>query len=300
MKDFMKFKGLFWALILCAITFNVNANDIDFKVKASQLKNDTIFLGYYYNGKPYVQDTIKLDKSGRGQLSKEKELKEGSYIMYFHGSKYFDMIIGKDKNISIEIKDTLSLPESVVMKGASETIDFHKYALKLKSSQQLNSKLGEQLKATEDSLTRVKLQAEAKAIYESVNITRDSLIEAYPSSMLSVFLNGVKIPEYVVDESVPDSLRPMHRYLFEKEHYLDNLDLSDARIIRTSYLPSTIDSYLNTKLFQISDSIIPPVVKLVERSRKNEECFRVVLNHCMNYAINSKIMGMENLMVTLG
>ena len=156
MKDFMKFKVVLLALMLGVFAFNANANDFDFKVKASQLKNDTIFLGYYYNGKPYVQDTIRLDKNGRGQLSSEKELKEGAYIMYFHGSKYFDMIIGKDKNISIEIKDTLSLPESVIMKGASETIDFHKYALKLKSSQQLYSKLGEQLKATEDSLTRLK------------------------------------------------------------------------------------------------------------------------------------------------
>jgi thiol-disulfide isomerase/thioredoxin len=300
MKDFMKFKGLFGALILCAITLNVNANDIDFKVKASQLKNDTIFLGYYYNGKPYVQDTIKLDKSGRGQLSKEKELKEGSYIMYFHGSKYFDMIIGKDKNISVEIKDTLYLPESVVIKGAGETVDFHNYALKLKSSQKEYNNLLEELKTTEDSLKKVEIQAQAKAIYEAVNATRDSLIEAYPSSMLSIFLNGIKSPEYVVDESIPDSLRPMHRYLFEKEHFLDNLDLSDERIIRTSYLPSTLDNYLNTRLFQVSDSIIPPVIKLVERSRQNKDCFRVVLNHCMNYAINSKIMGMENLMVTLG
>lgn len=300
MKGFMKFKGLFGALIMCAITLNVNANDIDFKVKASQLKNDTIFLGYYYNGKPYVQDTIKLDKSGRGQLSNEKELKEGSYIMYFHGSKYFDMIIGKDKNISVEIKDTLSLPESVVIKGAGETVDFHNYALKLKSSQQLYSKIGEQLKAAEDSLTKVNLQAQAKVIYDSVNATRDSLIEAYPGSMLSIFLNGIKIPEYVVDESIPDSLRPMHRYLFEKEHYLDNLDITDARIIRTPYFPSTLDTYLNNKLFQISDSIIPPVIKIVERSRKDSDCFKVVLNHCMNYAINSKIMGMENLMVELG
>ena len=241
-----------------------------------------------------------MDKNGRGVLSDKEELKEGAYIMYFHGSKYFDMIIGKDKNISVEIKDTLSLPESVVIKGASETVDFHKYALKLKSSQKLYSKLGEQMKVTEDSLAKVKLQEEAKAIYNSVNTTRDSLIDAHPSSMLSIFLNGIKVPEYVVDESVPDSLRPMHRYLFEKEHYLDNLDLSDARVIRTSYFPSTLDTYLNNKLFQISDSIIPPVVKLVERSRANEECFRVVLNHCMNYAINSKIMGMENLMVTLG
>jgi thiol-disulfide isomerase/thioredoxin len=92
----------------------------------------------------------------------------------------------------------------------------------------------------------------------------------------------------------------MHRYLFEKEHFLDNLDFADERTLRTSFLPSTIDNYLSTKLFQINDSIIPPVIKLVERSRKNNECFRVVLNHCMNYAINSKIMGMDNLMVELG
>ena len=303
MKGFMRYKSVLLAFIFGVFAFNASAKqvgDYEIKVKATQLKNDTIFLGYYYNGKPYIQDTIRLDKSGRGVLSREKELKEGSYIMYFHGSKYFDMIIGKDKNISVEIKDTLSLPESVVIKGASETVDFHKYALKLKTSQVLYNKIGEQLKATEDSLAKVNLQEQAKAIYKSVNATRDSLIDAYPASMLSIFLSGIKTPEYVVDESIPDSLRPMHRYLFEKEHFLDNLDFSDARTLRTSYLPSTIDNYINTRLFQISDSIIAPVVKLVERSRANDECFRVVLNHCMNYAINSKIMGMENLMVTLG
>ena len=298
----MKFKMLLLAfaigvLNLCAANID---SKVKFTVKAKQLKSDTIYLGYYYNGKPYVQDTIRLDKNGRGELSNKKELKEGAFIMYFHGTKYFDLLIGKDKNINVEIKDTLSLPESVVITGASESVDFHNYALKLKSSQQSYSKIGEQLKNTEDSLAKVNLQAQAKAIYESVNATRDSLIEANPGTMLSIFLNGIKTPEYVVDENIPDSLRPMHRYLFEKEHFLDNLDFSDERTLRTSFLPSTIDNYLSTKLFQINDSIIPPVIKLVERSRKNNECFRVVLNHCMNYAINSKIMGMDNLMVELG
>lgn len=298
----MKFKVLFLVLVfgLGALSAFGAKSDYKIKVSAPQLKNDTIYLGYYYNGKPYVQDTIKLDKRGVGVLESEKELKEGSYIMYFHGSKYFDLIIGKDKNFSVEIRDTLSLPESVLIKGARETVDFHNYAFRLKSSQQLYSKIGEQLKAADDSLAKANLQAEAKAIYESVNATRDSLIEVHPGTMLSIFLSGIKTPEYAVDESIPDSLRPMHRYLFEKEHFLDNLDFSDARTLRTSYLPSTIDNYINTRLFQISDSIIAPVVKLVERSRANDECFRVVLNHCMNYAINSKIMGMENLMVTLG
>ena len=106
--------------------------------------------------------------------------------------------------------------------------------------------------------------------------------------------------EYPPEESVPDSLKPMARDLFDKEHYLDNLDITDPRILRTPYIISSLDGYINTRLFQISDSIIPPVIKLVERSRSNNDCFRVVLNHCMNYAINSKIMGMENLWVELG
>ncbi len=299
----MRFRILFFVLMVGACVASA-ASGVDFdykiKVKASQLKNDTIYLGYYYAGKPYVQDTIKLDKKGIGLLPNKKELKEGAFIMYFHGSKYFDLLIGKDKNINVVINDTLSLPESVEITGSSETVDFHNYSLKLRKSQKLYNEFGEQLKATEDSVIRSEIQAKARELYESVNFTRDSLIETHSGDMLALFLNGIKTPEYVVDESVPDSLRPMHRYMFEKEHYLDNLDLSDERIIRTSYFPSTIDGYINTKLFQINDSIIPPVIKLVERSRANEECFKVVLNHCMNYAINSKIMGMDNLMVELG
>ena len=306
MKDFMRFKLLFLICVLSTCAFNVVAKSSDKKddykitVKAPQLKNDTIYLGYYYAGKPYVQDTIALNKKGVGMLPNKKELKEGTYIMYFHGSKYFELLIGKEKNFSVEITDTLSLPESVKMVGARETVDFHNYSLRLKAAQVEYNKLGEMIKNTEDSVAKVEIQSKAMEIFKSVQVYRDSLISEHKGDMLALFLNGLKNPEYVVDESVPDSLRPMHRYLFEKEHFLDNLDVTDARIIRTPYFPANIDTYLNTKLFQINDSIIPQVIKLVERSRKDEECFKVVLNHCMNYAINSKIMGMDNLMVELG
>lgn len=304
MKDFMKYKSVLLTLLFVLFAFVANAqkgstNDCEIKVKAPQLKNDTIFLGYYYCGKLYVQDTLQIDKKGKGVLLRDEKLKEGAYVMYFHGSKYFDILIGEDQTFSVDIADTLSLPESVKISETKVGEDFHNYSLQLKSSQIQYNKMGEDLKVTEDSLEKVAIQKRAQQLYESVNALRDSLINIHEGDMLGVFLNGIKTPEYVVDESIPDSLRPMHRYLFEKEHYLDNLDITDARIIRTPYFPSTIDTYINNKLFQISDSIIPPVVKIVERSRKNEECFKVVLNHCMNYAINSKIMGMENLMVTL-
>lgn len=297
----MKFRNLILLLALAFGVFTLSAsNEYKISVKAKQLRSDSLFLGYYYCGKLYVQDTLSLDKNGRGVFSDKELLKEGTYVLYFHGSKYFDLLIGEDQDFSVEIADTLSLPESVLISGSSVSEDFHNYSLKLKAAQTEYNKLGEEIKATEDSVRKAEIQNYAKEIHNSVNSMRDSLINVHSGDMLGLFLNGIKVPEYKVDESIPDSIKPMHRYLFEKEHYLDNLDITDARIIRTPYFPSTIDTYINNKLFQISDSIIPPVIKIVERSRANDECFKVVLNHCMNYAINSKIMGMENLMVTLG
>jgi thiol-disulfide isomerase/thioredoxin len=302
----MKFRNLILLLALVLGVFSVSASNSDFSkeykisVKAKQLKADSLFLGFYYCGKLYVQDTLSLDKNGRGVFTDDKKLNEGTYVMYFQGSKYFDMLIGGDQEFTVEIGDTLSLPESVKISGAIVSEDFHNYSLSLKSAQIKYNKLSEQIKQTEDSVIKADIQKEASEISKSVNSLRDSLINVHSGDMLGLFLNGLKAPEYVPDPLLADSLKPMGRYLFEKEHYLDNLDITDARIIRTPYIISSLDGYINNKLFQISDSIIPPVMKLVERSMANEECFKVVLNHCMNYAINSKIMGMENLMVELG
>ena len=309
----MKFNKLVLLLAFALCILNANAQDgkksasnldasdkYKISVKAKQLKSDSLFLGYYYCGKLYVQDTLSLDKKGCGVFANKEKLNEGTYVMYFHGSKYFDLLIGNDQEFLVEIGDTLSLPESVKISGASVTEDFHNYTLSLKFAQAMYNKLSEEIKVTEDSVKKESLRQEAMEIFNSTNVLRDDLINAHTGDMLGLFLNGLKVPEYTPDESVPDSLKPMARYLFDKEHYLDNLDITDPRILRTPYIISSLDGYINTRLFQISDSIIPPVIKLVERSRSNNDCFRVVLNHCMNYAINSKIMGMENLMVELG
>ena len=316
----MKFRNLILLLALVLGAFNLNASSLDvhskiknvnvatsessskykISVKAKQLKSDSIFLGYYYCGKLYVQDTLSLNKKGCGVFTDTEKLKEGTYVMYFNGSKYFDMLIGADQEFTVEIGDTLSLPESVKISGSTVSEDFHNYSLSLKSAQTKYNKLSEEMKETKDSVRKESIKQEAIELSKNVNDFRDALISTHAGDMLGLFLNGLRIPEFVPDESMPDSIKPMARYLFEKEHYLDNLDITDARIIRTPYIISSLDGYLNTKLFQVSDSIIPPVIKLVERSRANDECFKVVLNHCMNYAINSKTMGMENLMVELG
>ena len=105
----MKFRNLILSLALVLGVFSVSASNSDFSkeykisVKAKQLRSDSLFLGYYYCGKLYVQDTLSLDKKGCGVFANKEKLNEGTYVMYFHGSKYFDLLIGNDQEFLVEI-----------------------------------------------------------------------------------------------------------------------------------------------------------------------------------------------------
>ena len=65
----MKFRTLIlllvWTFGLLSVSAS-NADNYSISVKVKQLKSDSLFLGYYYCGKLYVQDTLSLDKNGRG------------------------------------------------------------------------------------------------------------------------------------------------------------------------------------------------------------------------------------------
>ena len=53
-------------------------------------------------------------------------------------------------------------------------------------------------------------------------------------------------------------------------------------------------------LIQRYDSIIPPALALVEKSRGNENTFRAICNYMLQRSVKSNIMGMDRLLVDLG
>ena len=102
-------------------TINLNVKGM----RSTDAKKDSAYLAYYMNGKTYSTDTTELDKSGHGVFSKKKKLDEGIYIIYFNSSKYFDILIGDNQNLTISV-DTSDL-QSVSVAGAPESVDFQKY-----------------------------------------------------------------------------------------------------------------------------------------------------------------------------
>lgn len=273
-------------------------NGVDITVSAPQLKNREIYLGQYLMGKLYSRDTIRIDKKGNGKLKRNGKFDEGMYVMYFSDSSLFDLLIGRDQHFTVKI-DTTDIPASIKIEGKGETPDFFNYTLGLMDKQAKAKKLNEQKAASKDSAEIATIDAELELLNQAHIAAQANLEKKYPNSMTSLFLKGLRIPEYKTDSIANDSVEAVKRYQFYSRHYLDNLDLSDKRTYRTPYAINTVDNYLNKVLIQSYDSIIPLALEIVEKSRNTDETFKYMCSHILGYAVDSKIMGMDSLIVAL-
>jgi thiol-disulfide isomerase/thioredoxin len=273
------------------------------KVKSPDLKMDKLFLGHYYMGKLYVQDSLSLDENGVGVFTAEKKLPEGMYVLYLKSGNYADLLIGDDQVFSIQL-DTAQMAQSLQIKGAEQSADFAEYARFLSAKQKELNDLNDLYKEASD-VKKEQISKQMSALSTQVKEKQQTLIQKYPNGMVGVFLKGLMVPELPawtdsLNCANVDSCKAMHRYLFYKNHYLDNLNLSDVRIFRTPYIANTLNTYLDKVLLQINDSIIPSALQMIERSRGNDTTFQIIANHVLNYSVKSKIMGMDNLLVEVG
>lgn len=290
-------------LFMCMATSLWAADKYAIKVQAPDLKLEKLYLGQYYMGKLYAQDSLQLDKKGKGVFTAEEKLPQGMYVFYLSNGKYADLLIGDDQEFSVQL-DTVQMAKNMRIKDAAQSADFLAYTLFLGSQQEKMNQYNEQYKQANEEQKKV-LQANMDLLSVEVRQFQDSLIAKYPDGMLGLFIKGLLLPtmpqwnDSTHCQNV-DSCKAMHRYLFYKKHYWDNLNLSDVRTFRTPYIANTLTTYLDKVLLQINDSIIPSALDMVEKSRGNDTTFQIIASHLLNYAVKSKIMGMDNLMVELG
>jgi hypothetical protein len=89
------------------VTFTSKAEGYRISVQWSGLKDTSVYLAHHFDGKIYVNDTIKLDKSGKGTFTGNEKLREGLYLLYLNDKTYFDFLVGSDQDFSLstDIKD---------------------------------------------------------------------------------------------------------------------------------------------------------------------------------------------------
>ena len=96
-----------------------------------------------------------------------------------------------------------------------------------------------------------------------------------------------------------DSLAFFYYYNYRRDHFLDNIDFGDDRIINTPLLYPKLDTYFNKILIQAPDSIIPQAMKVINQSRKNKIMFQYTTEFLLMNSVQSKIMGMDEVFLKI-
>src|SRR4030042_27002 len=271
---------------------------IQFRLK--NMKNDTIILGQRFNQSYIRKDTALLDGSGKGEFQGKEPLPQGMYLVSLPDDRFFDLIIGGDQHFTFQI-DTSDILVNMKVSGSVENEVFYEYQLFLKNKREEALALQEKMKETDNEADSITYSTRLSALNDEVRKKIHEVITDHQGTFLSVFLQAlqdVEVPDPPRDENgvITDSL---FQYRYFRQHYFDNFDISDVRLLRTPIYENKIMTYIDKVVVQIPDTLIREVDMLISKSRTDEQLFRYMLITLFNHYAQSQIMGMDALYVHL-
>ncbi|WP_430812211.1 MULTISPECIES: redoxin domain-containing protein [unclassified Carboxylicivirga] len=290
--------------LLCISLSGVQAQGHRIHVNINNYSDSTLILGYYFNKKMLVKDTTFINEKGNFVFEGEDKLDEGLYVLFLEDKSYFDLLIGSDQSMNISTsKDDLL--NNMKLEGAPESTDFLGYQQYMISKQREAAPIQEQLKAAPDAARKKMLQEQMATLSEDVNKKYETLVKKYPNSFLSLFLKAtqeVEVPRMQAPQGSlnPDSVVQRMRYDYYKAHYFDNIQMNDARMLRTPFFTNKLDTYFDKVVLQVPDTLIKESHRVIAMAQGNYEMEKYLIQHLFNRANESKIMGMDALLVALG
>lgn len=270
-------------LLLGSLSFG---QKLTFKIAGQ--KDTTVNLIRYYGNKLYLADTAEM-KNGVVTFDGSKQ-KPGVLGIYFPDQKYFEFIYNnEDVDISVTKPDFI---ETEVVKKSKENKLFLDYmnfiATKRKEAKDLTDK-----NAPKDKIA---------SISKEVTAYQNKLIADNPTTLVS------KIVKMSMDIVIPDAPKnadgspvdSSYAYHYYRDHYFDNIDLTDDRLVNSPVFHNKVDNYFSKNtLIQQPDTIIKYAYHLVDKFDPKSEMFKYVLHHITYKYETSNIMGFDKIFVAM-
>ncbi|NMC37031.1 MAG: redoxin domain-containing protein [Bacteroidales bacterium] len=276
----------------------------EISVSIRGLSDSTIFLAYHFGDKQYLQDTIKLDRSGSGIFSGDEELPHGIYMIVLPGKQYFEILATSDQSFQV----SCSFPDyfnTLKFAGCDENARFLSYQKRWIEMQKNASGLNKRMqgnKQNPDSLrilsSKLKLQEESMKSYLNSVVTENkgNLLSLLVRSMLPVEVPEIRIP---FGANNPDSLRWVKSYMYNKNHFFDNVSLTDERLLRTPILHTRLKTYFSNVVIQAPDSINKEIDRILATVKGNSKIYQYIAVFLFNHFRESEIMGHDAVLVKL-
>ena len=267
-----------------------DGHKIEFAIKPYQ--NQWIYLAYYYGGIKALADSAYLDGNSRGVITGKEKLAEGIYIVASPAkSILFEMLVSDDQQFSVSM-DTLNPDATLQFSGSDENQRFTDYTRFVNSQATAIEKARKEMEAAQTADQKNKLQKQIDDQTRLINDYRIDVIQKHPESLLAMLFKSMQEtplpPELQKPKTRADSLV---QYRFAKDHYWDNIDFMDGRLVRTPIFESKLKNYLNNWVVPDPDSLIYEQNWMMALGRNDPEMSRYLISYFIDNYMYPKIMG---------
>jgi thiol-disulfide isomerase/thioredoxin len=299
-----KFITVISSLFLVISAFSQSNNNYEISVSVSGLRDSSIFLAYHFGDKQYVTDTTILDTRGNGVFSGKEKLSQGIYMIVLPGKKYFELLISDDGNFSVSCSYN-DYFNTLKFTGSDENNAFVAYQKKWGSLQQRSSSNLKRLQSNKGNQDSVRVLNEKQRILEAeMKSYLRRISDENKNNLLGILVKSlipIDIPEFKIEAGTlnPDSVRWVRRYNYNKDHFFDNIDLKDDRLIRTPILQARLDAFFSNVVIQSADSINKEIDKIIKKCESNPLMFQFISVYLFNHFRESEIMGHDAVLVKI-
>ena len=287
--------GLLLVLIQHTQAYNIT-------IKINKAPNTKFLLGYYYGDKQYIRDSAVTNKEGVMIFKGSEQLQGGIYLIAnSEKALLFDFVV-TEQNFSLET-DTVDYTGHMKVKNSAENVTFFDYS-------KFTAKVGDELTPLEKSYKAAKEKndtAEMRMYREKIIAAEKKLsdyrldiIKNHPTHLLAKTFKMMRDPEIpeapILSNGRKDSL---FAYNYYKEHYFDNFDFADDRIVYTPVFGGRIEYYITKVIVQIPDSINKAADKIIGLAlkHKSKEISKWCIFWITNHYETSPYMGMDAVFV---
>jgi thiol-disulfide isomerase/thioredoxin len=268
------------------------------------LSDSTVYFAYHLGDKQYVKDSVKTDKSGNGHFSGTESLPKGIYMIVLPGRKYFEILISDDQIFSVTCSWS-DYFKTLKFSGSDENSAFIEYQKSWILMQEMAGRINIRIKNNKSNADSIAILSDMYRNQEEkmkgylndvINTNKGSLLALLIKAMLPVDVPRISLPPNTVN---PDSVKWIRSYLYNKDHFFDNIDFTDERILRTPILQGKLDVFFSNVVIQLADSIDKEIDKIIKRCSSNYKIFQFVSVYLFNHFRESEVMGHDAVMVKL-
>jgi thiol-disulfide isomerase/thioredoxin len=258
--------------------------------------NTPVWFAMYSDDTSPVIDSLPTDAAGKVLFAGEEPLKAGMYKVYLQGEQkpVVDVFIteGESQHFSLSFDGTAGMA-SLEVQGSPENEFFagclHFLSEKQQQAQVLNARM-EEYREQPDSVAAI--GARLQQFGAEVQNKWSEVYTAFPYSTLALFLKAVRepaVPEPSISPLTPNRDSAMQSYYmnYYREHFFDNIDFSDARILRMPFLSNSFRIYYLRILPLDKDILMERTEFLIGKATANREVYEYVVHNRYDFFRNA-------------